>query len=432
MKNQALVSGVLRGSIAEEAGIEKGDVIVSINGRPIRDELDFRFYSASEFLTIYVLKRDGGGEIIEVENSGDGDLGIEFESALFGGAKSCVNKCIFCFIDQLPRGMRDTLYFKDDDTRLSFLNGNYITLTNVTEADIDKIIEMRLDPVNISVHTTDPKLREFMLKNKRAGDILRHMNRLRDGRIHMNCQIVLVRGVNDGCELDKTIAELSRLSPYVTSVSVVPVGITRYRDGLFPLTPYDAEESKRVLEQVEKWQSRLLSETGTRFVYAADEFYVKAGIPVPADEAYEGYHQIENGVGLIRSLIDEFMDAMEKYAPAKPQSVSLITGEAAYDTLLMLSKAAKNKYEYLDIIVHKIKNNFFGEQITVAGLLTGGDIVKQLQGVGMGGKVIIPETMLKSGTDLFLDDTTVSGVGRGIRREIIVSGRGDLWRKIIC
>lgn len=415
---KAQVKAVIPDSDAFYAGIVPGDIIEKINGHVPEDELDLRFYALEDTVTLTVLKQDGTREIITLEEPEAPDLGIEFESALFGSAKRCSNQCIFCFIDQLPPGMRDTLYFKDDDARLSFLTGNYITLTNLRDRDVDKIIRMHLSPINISVHTTDPSLRCRMLKNRHAGRALRHMERLYDAGIHMNGQIVLVPDVNDGAALEKTISDLARLSPYMQSVSVVPVGITKYRDGLSKLDAFTKQTAGEVLELVSKWQNRLLSEIGTRFIYAADEFYLMAEVPVPSEEEYEGYAQIENGVGLLRSLEEEFMCALEENPSFTPRNVSVITGTAAYPLLDKLSRLAMEKCPGLSVTVHAVKNQFFGEKITVAGLVTGQDIARALKGIALGKAAYIPTSMLRHGTDTFLDDMTVPELAHALSTPI--------------
>ena len=427
----AEIYNVIKGSIADEIGLSKGDIILKCNGHEIDDELSMRFYFAAEEVELEVIC-GGEREIIEIENPDLEDLGVEFESALLGKAKSCKNKCIFCFIDQLPKGMRKPLYFKDDDSRLSYLTGNYVTLTNITDKEIDKIIEMHLEPINISVHTTEPDLRVFMLKNPKAADLLKYMEKLKEGKIHMNCQIVLVRGVNDGEHLEKTIETLSGFYPYVTSVSAVPMGMTKFRDGLFEATPYDKESSREVLEAVSKWQEKLLGKMGTRFIYAADEFFLNAGIDIPCDEYYEGYYQIENGVGLIRSMEVEFEDALSK-APNGEREVTLITGVAAYGSMSRLAKMAMERYPEIKIQVECIKNEFFGEKITVAGLIVGEDIINQLRDRKIYKNVLIPSVMLKHESDLFLDDTTVSDIEKELGCEIGVTDCTgyDLWEKII-
>lgn len=429
---KAVVYAVFPDSDAEAAGIVPGDIIEEINGHVPEDELDFRFYGCEDIVTLSVLKTDGTREIIEFEEPESPDLGIQFESALFGNAKSCTNNCIFCFIDQLPPGMRETLYFKDDDARLSFLTGNYITLTNVKDADIEKVIRMRLEPINISVHTTDPDLRCKMLKNRFAGTALRHIEKLYNGKLHMNGQIVLVPGVNDGEALDKTIQELAKYAPYMQSVSVVPVGITKYRDGLPSLSSFNTETAEKVLQQVTCWQEKLLSEIGTRFIYASDEFYLLSGREIPPAENYEGYAQIENGVGLLRSLEDEFRDALDMESKVKPRHVSVITGKAAYGLMKKLAQLAMDKHPALKIDVHCITNHFFGERITVAGLLTGQDIAAQLAGLPLGEIAFIPSSMLRSGTDVFLDDMTVPQLSEKLQTPIcaVECDGFDLWDKL--
>ena len=426
----AEIYNVIPGSIADEIGLSKGDIILSCNGHEIEDELSMRFYFAAEEVELDVIC-GGEREIIEIENPDMEDLGVEFESALLGNAKSCRTKCIFCFIDQLPKGMRKPLYFKDDDSRLSYLTGNYVTLTNITEKDIDKIIEMHLEPINISVHTVNPELRTFMLKNPKAANLLDYMEKLKEGNIHMNCQIVLVRGVNDGEYLAETIETLSKFYPYVTSVSAVPMGITKYRDGLYKATTYDKESSIKVLSDIEKWQKKLLDSIGTRFIYAADEFFLNAGIDIPDDEYYEGYYQIENGVGLLRTMEDEFMAALQD-KPVGKKEVKIVTGTAAESLMKKLSEKAMDLYPNVKIDVKAIKNDFFGEKITVSGLITGGDIIKQLKNE-TNKVLIIPAVMLKHGTNLFLDDVTTDDVEKELSCKVRVSDCSgeDLWKKII-
>lgn len=411
---KAVVKAVFPDSDAAFAGIEPGDIIEKINGKKPEDELDFRFYALDDAVTLSVLKTDGTREIITLEEPESPDLGIQFESALFGSAKRCSNQCIFCFIDQLPPGMRDTLYFKDDDARLSFLTGNYITLTNLRDRDVDKIIRMHLSPINISVHTTDPELRCQMLKNRHAGHALRHMERLYEAGIQMNGQIVLVPEINDGAALEKTISDLSRLSPHMQSVSVVPVGITKYRDGLPKLKSFTKETASEVLSLVSRWQTRLLSEIGTRFIYAADEFYLLANEPVPPEEAYEGYAQIENGVGLLRSLEEEFGAALCEKPAYTPREVSIVTGKAAQALMEKLARLCMEKCPGLSVRVHAVTNHFFGEQITVSGLLTGQDILAELSGKDLGEAAYIPSSMLRHNTETFLDDITVSHISEAL------------------
>lgn len=409
-KPEAIIEYVEPGSYADEAGLCKGDKILFVNGIDFHDILEYRYLTAEYEVTLRVEKSNGDIEEITIENDYE-DLGIEFSNALIDTAKSCRNKCIFCFIDQLPKGMRETVYFKDDDTRLSFLQGNYVTLTNLNDDDLDRLIKMRVSPINISVHTTNPELRVKMLQNKNAGRVYEIMKRFSQNGIYMNCQIVLCRGYNDKDELDRTIKDISALSPYVESLSVVPVGLTRYRDGLCELRPFDKESSKEVIEQVEKWQKKLQKEIGTRLVYLSDEFYINAGLKIPTAEEYEGFPQIENGVGLIASMYEEFESALKMLEyKEKKREVSLITGELAYDFIKSLAEKLEEICLGLKVNVYPIKNNFFGGGVNVSGLVVGSDIMEQLKDKTLGEKVFIPSSMLRAGEDIFLDDTTLCEV----------------------
>lgn len=402
------ICSVLKDSIAEEAGIEKGDILISINNEKIFDIFDYRFLTVNESLDVEIQKPDGEIWEIEIEKDEYEDLGIEFEHDLIDEAKSCTNKCLFCFIDQLPKGMRDTLYFKDDDSRLSFLTGNYVTFTNINDNDIDRIIKYRLTPINVSIHTTNPDLRVFMLKNRFAGNVLPIIKRLVGHGITVNGQIVLCRDINDKNELDRSLKELSALYPGVGSISVVPVGITKYREGLCQLTPYDRESSIKVINQVHEWQNKFIKEYSSKIVYLADEFYIMAGEKLPEYEAYEDFPQIENGVGLVSLLLHEFYEYVGKleFKQAVRRKISIATGSSAYNYIKELALYMEERFE-ADINVFEIKNVFFGENVTVAGLLTGGDIVSQLTGKELGDELLISRSMLKSGEDLFLDDYTV-------------------------
>ncbi len=407
MKHGAYVSSVDEGSIAEELAIVPGDLIVSIDGECINDYLDYKFLATNEHILLEIEKQDGTHIEFEIDNEDMEDLGINFENMLFDSPKICQNKCIFCFIDQMPKGMRDTLYFKDDDSRLSFLYGNYVTLTNMKEEDIMRLIRYRISPVNISVHTTNPKLRVFMLKNKRAGSLLDHIRLLYDNGILMNMQIVLCKGINDGEELDRTISDLSQFMPMAKSVSVVPVGLTKCREGLYPLEPFEKEDAKRVVEQIHTWQKRFLKTHGTRFVYASDEFYVNAEIPIPDSFAYEDFPQIENGVGMMAAMEEELKLAMEENRTAKKMEKTVVaTGEIAYDFIKRLVNTIKMRYNITDIEVISIKNELFGGKVTVSGLLGGSDLVRALKG-NDAKRLLITESMLKADEDVFLDDLTV-------------------------
>ncbi len=436
MKEQIIpVKGILPGGIAEEAGIEAGDAILSINGEKVGDIFDYRFLITDENLVLEILKPDGDIWEIEIEKEEYEDLGIEFESLMIDEAKSCRNKCVFCFIDQLPPGMRHTLYFKDDDSRLSFFMGNYVTLTNMSFEDIDRIIKYRMSPINISVHTTNPHLRVFMLKNKNAQDIMEKIKKLIEGGIEVNCQIVLCLGINDGEELDRSISDLGALYPGVNSVSVVPVGITKYREGLSYLEPYGIDSSVRVIKQVEKWQNTFLDKYGSRITYIADEFYIMAGKQIPEYEAYEDFPQIENGVGLIAQLKREFSECLQHldYEPPEPRFVSIATGVSSYIYIREMAEILQDKYKNININIYKIENRFFGKNVTVTGLLTGKDICEQLKDSELGSELLISRSMLRSGEQVLLDDYTVSDLEESLKARIsIVDNSGkDFVGKII-
>ncbi|GAE87462.1 radical SAM protein [Acetivibrio straminisolvens] len=429
------IKRVLPGSIAEESDLQEGDFLLSVNGERIGDIFDYRFLITDENLVLEVQKKDGEIWEIEIEKDEYEDLGIEFESLMIDDAKSCRNKCIFCFIDQLPKGMRETLYFKDDDSRLSFFMGNYVTLTNMSYNDIDRIIKYKMSPINVSVHTSNPELRVYMLKNKTAGDVMDKIKRLIDGGITVNAQIVLVREVNDGKELDRTLGDLSALYPGLNSVSVVPVGITKHRDGLYKLKPFDKESSRKVVEQVEAWQRELLSRCGSRIVFLADEFYIMGELDMPDYCAYEDFPQIENGVGLIAMFKKEFDDYLEKvdFKSEKKREVAIATGVSSYKYIKEMIDILERKYENLSIHVYKIKNRFFGENVTVTGLLTGQDIAEQLLGKNIGEELLISESMLRTGEKVFLDDYTVGMLEDKLETKIgIVSNNGkDFIEKIL-
>lgn len=420
------------GSLAEEAGICAGDSLIKINGHEFYDILEYRFLSAEPFLELEVEKQNGDTEIISIETDYE-ELGIEFEESLIDTAKSCSNKCIFCFIDQLPRGMRDTVYFKDDDTRLSFLQGNYVTLTNISDEELNRLIAMRVSPINISVHTTNPELRVKMLNNRFAGNVYERMKLLAGHEIFMNCQIVLCYDINDGAELKRSLLDMSKLYPYVQSISVVPVGLTAYREGLCSLIPYDKEKSEEVIEYVGALQNGFYCQLGTRLVYLSDEFYVMAGRRIPDAEEYEGFPQIENGVGLIASMEEEFSDGECRIAPGQyNRTVSIATGEAAYGFIKSLAVRLEKRAEGLKINVYPIKNEFFGGYVTVSGLVCGGDIIKQLKNRELGECLYIPEVMLRD-DELFLDDTTVDDLRRELGTEVcgIMNDGYDFIEKLL-
>lgn len=418
MKKHAVIKNVLPGSIAQEVELEKGDCILKINETPIHDVLDYKFLTADDFYVLEVLKKNGETEIIEVESDYE-DLGVEFENSLMDKPMHCKNKCIFCFIDQLPKGMRETVYFKDDDARLSFLQGNYITLTNLSDEDIDRIIEMRISPVNVSVHTTDAKLRKFMLKNRFAGRLYEIMQRLYENKITMNCQIVLCPKINDGENLRKTVFDLEALFPYVRSVSIVPVGLSAYREGLFELTPFDSEGASEVVDTVTKWQNEFKKKHSSRIVYLSDEFYIMANRDIPPAEDYEGFPQIENGVGLISSMESEFSKAIEVAEVCeKKRNVTLATGELAYDFIVSLTERMRKKFPNFSARVFKIKNNFFGGGVNVSGLVCACDIYEQTKGENFGDGLFIPECMLRDGDDVFLDNIRLNELEKMLNTKI--------------
>ncbi len=417
--NGAYVLSVDEGSIAEELEIESGDLIVAINDKKIVDYLDYKFLSTNEEIVLMVKKKNGELFEYEIENPYMEDLGINFKNMLFDNPKSCHNKCIFCFIDQMPKGMRDTLYFKDDDARLSFLYGNYVTLTNMSEKDIERLIEYKISPVNISVHTTNPELRRSMLNNKNAGKILEHIKKLYDHGIEMNMQVVLCPDINDKEELDRTISDLSQFLPVAKSMSVVPVGLTRCREGLCPLKSFDKETSKALIEQITKWQKKLMREHGTRFVYAADEFYVNADLPLPEECEYEDFPQIENGVGTLSSLEAEFMRALSSGMKLqKKQKTIIATGEISAKFIKKLVNLTKMSYNIGDTEVISIKNELFGGKVSVSGLLGASDLFRELKGKEAD-RILITESMLKQDEDIFLDDITLKEASEKLGIEII-------------
>lgn len=418
------VVGVEAHSRAAKAKIKPGDILISVNGNEINDVLDYRFYLAEETVVLKI-NRDGETFDFTVKKQVYDDIGLEFETPLMDVKHSCRNKCIFCFIDQLPKGMRETLYFKDDDSRLSFLHGNYITLTNLTDHDIDRIVKMRFSPINISVHTTNPELRVKMMKNRRAGEVLSYLKRIYDAHLTMHGQIVLCRGINDGEELERTMHDLAGYYPYLDSVSVVPAGLTKYRDGLFPLTQYTQDEATQVIEQVNSFGDEMLKKHGSRVFFLADEFYLKAHMPMPDEEYYEGYPQIENGVGMLRSLCEEFDFAVSDIADLKlhgKRTVSVACGYAAYDHLYTIAEKLMRIYPNLKINVYRIVNEFFGEEITVSGLLTGKDICRQLEGRELGDALLISENCLRSGEDVFLCGMTLPEMEKKLKIKVIPSG----------
>lgn len=417
------IKEVVRHSPAHRAGIRAGDYLKSLGGVEIKDVLDYMFYAAESRVEVEYV-REGRTYLKTIIKGEYDDLGLEFDSFLMDSKQSCSNKCIFCFIDQMPPNMRETLYFKDDDARLSFLQGNYITMTNLSDEDIDRIIKMRLN-INISVHTTNPELRCMMMHNRFAGEKLQYLKKLADNGIMMNCQIVLCPGINDGKELERTLDDLSALMPSIQSIAAVPVGLTKFREGLYPLEIYNKETAAAQIDIIERRQAEFMEKFGTRLVFASDEFYITAERDFPPAECYEDYPQYENGVGMRRCLIDDFTAAMEDsdVILTAPRKVSLITGVLASKTNAMIMRKAEEKWENLSVNLCTIINHFFGETITVTGLITGQDLVEQLRGKDLGDELLMPDVMLQSGTDILLDDMTVPMIEKELGIKIRVFGR---------
>jgi len=428
-----VIKEVKLGSIAEELEIEAGDVLLTINDEEIEDIFDYRFLIQDEYLEVLIRKPDGEEWELEIDKDYEEDLGLEFENALMSEYRSCCNKCIFCFIDQMPPGMRETLYFKDDDSRLSFLQGNYITLTNMKDKDIDRIIRMHLAPINISVQTTNPELRCKMLNNRFAGEKLKYLQRLYDGNIEMNGQIVCCKGVNDGAELRRSIEDLAKYLPFMRSVSVVPAGITKFRDGLYPLKTFAKAEAEEIIDTIEAYQKQYYEEFGLHFIHASDEWYILAERPLPEEERYDGYIQLENGVGMLRLLMDKFEEALDallnsgRYAELKGslnRTLTIATGMLAYPTIRGFAKRLEEVFPGVKIQVVPIRNDFFGETITVSGLITGQDLIRQLKewkniGEDLGDTLQLPSNLLRSGEQVFLDDVTVSQVEEVLGMRVI-------------
>ncbi len=425
-RHEHRIKEVRAGSIGEEMEVEAGDYLLSVNGEIIEDIFDYQFLTEEETVTLLIRKADGQQWELEIEKDYSEDIGIIFENGLMDEYRSCRNKCMFCFIDQMPPNMRDTLYFKDDDSRLSFLQGNYITLTNMTDKDIDRIIRFHLAPINISVHTTNPVLRCKMLNNRFAGEALDKMRRLYEAEIPMNGQIVLCKGINDGEELSHTIQDLLKYAPYMQSVSVVPVGLTRFREGLYPLEPFEKEDALEVLDIIHRYQNIAYAQYGMHFIHASDEWYILAEQDVPEAERYDGYVQYENGVGMVRLFRDELMDALAECPVSNQQgTVTLVTAKLIYPTICWAAEQMKEKFPNLHLQVVCITNHFFGEQITVTGLLTAQDIYEQLAPLNLGDYVVLPAAVLKADEDIFLDDWSLSDLQNALQVEVhIVKSNG--------
>lgn len=418
---------VERGSIAEELEIEEGDFLLSINNKEVKDIIDYKFLVCDEYLEVEIEKNNGEIWELEIEKDYDEDLGIEFKAAILDAPQRCHNNCLFCFIDQLPKGMRETLYFKDDDSRLSFLQGNFLTLTNMKDEDIDRIINYKISPINISVHTTNPELRVKLLNNRFAGNLYDRMKKLAQGGIKMDCQVVLCPGLNNGEELKRTIEDLYALYPQVENLAVVPIGVTKFREGLYQFELFNKETANKELDMVEEYQNKFIKEIGKPFVRLSDEFYVIAEREVPKEDFYDGFKQLEDGVGVIRIFRNNIKDNVNKLSAKAKGSFSLITGQSAYKEVIEASKMINNHSNDIDIEVIKIDNNFFGKTITVAGLITAKDIIEQTQKKNLGKYVIIPDVMLRKGYELadiseqvFLDDVTLKELSNSLKREILV------------
>ena len=433
-KHEHIVKSLMPGGIGEELGIEPGDKLLAINGNEIQDVFDYYYYEESEQLLLLIEKPDGEEWELEIEKDEDESLGIEFDQSLMDEYRSCRNKCMFCFIDQMPKGMRETLYFKDDDSRLSFLQGNYITLTNMSDHDVERIVKYRLEPINISFQTTNPELRCKMLHNRFAGEALKKVDILYRGQIEMNGQIVLCKGVNDGEELERTIRDLTGYLPYLKSVSIVPVGLTKYRDGLYPLEPFTKEDDREVLSVIHRWQEKIYQEHGIHMIHAGDEWYVLAEEEVPEEERYDGYLQLENGVGMMRLLFNEVQEALSAVTGDERQrEISLATGRLMYPYIGKILEEIRKKFPNITTHLYAIRNDFFGERITVSGLITGQDLTGQLKGQPLGERLLLPCNMLKIGEPVFLDDFTLEEVENSlqVKTDIVKSSGQDLLDAVI-
>lgn len=416
-----IIENIIKDSIADELELEVGDEILSINGENIKDIIDYKYLISDEYIELEIKKLNGELISFEIEKDFYEDLGIEFSNPLIDEAKRCSNNCVFCFIDQLPPNMRQTLYFKDDDSRLSFLQGNFITLTNMKEEDIERIIKYRISPINVSVHTTNPELRKKMLRNINASKIMDILKRFDEAHIEVNCQIVCIPDINDKEELDRTVRDLYELKNSVSSLAIVPVGITKYRENLPDLKPFDRQRSIEIIEQVHKLQREFLEKSNTRFVFLGDEFYILAGMNIPEDEEYEGYPQIENGVGLVRNFSEEINEELKNYQISNNEGeVTLVTGELAKEFMEDIKSRVLKKLPNYKINVRAIKNDFFGRTITVAGLVTGIDIIKQVDKMDYK-NLMIPDCMLRANTDYFLDDTTLGELENKLNRKVFVT-----------
>lgn len=428
-----VIAQVEPGSIAGELELEPGDILLEVNGNKIEDAFDYHYLMNEEYVELLIRKKNGEEWELEIEKEFEEDLGVTFENGMMDDYRNCTNHCIFCFIDQMPPGMRETLYFKDDDTRLSFLQGNYVTLTNLSEHDVERIIRYKLSPINISFQTTNPELRCKMLHNRFAGRALEIVDRLVEAGIVINGQIVLCKNWNDKEELERSLEDLYRYLPTLQSVSVVPVGLSKFREGLEPLEPFTKEDAREVLKQIHRWQEKAYQEFGMHFIHASDEWYLLAEEPLPPEESYDGYLQLENGVGMLRLLETEFLEALAQTSGDDiKRRISIATGKLAAPFISRLMEALTLKYTNTEVIVYDITNEFFGERITVAGLITGQDLKKQLKDQELGEKLLLPCHMLRSGETVFLDDVTVKELsdGLGLPIEIVDSDGAALLHHV--
>ena len=421
--NEHVVTGVVENSIAEKIGIKVGDCLVSINQTEIEDVFDYHFLCNEEKLHLVIEKVDGQTTELEIKKEYDEDLGIEFDNGLMDEYKSCSNKCIFCFIDQMPKGMRETLYFKDDDSRLSFLQGNYITLTNMKQKDIDRIVKYKMGPINISIQAMNPELRCEMLHNRFAGEALKKIDQFLEAEVPMNGQIVLCKGVNDGEELEFSLKELLRFAPIMESVSVVPVGISKFREGLFPLEPFRKEDAIQVLDLIHHYQELAMKKSGIHFVHASDEWYLLAQRPLPIEDNYDGYLQLENGVGMLTLLRDEVKETLSGKKVKKPwikkkRKITIATGCLVAPFIQELAVEVEKEFPYITVEVIPIINVFFGPMITVSGLITGADLIQQLKARVLGNELLLPINMLRSGEQVFLDDISVEEVEKELQIKV--------------
>lgn len=422
-----IIKDIVPGSIAEEMEIEPGDYLVSINDEEIKDILDYKFQIFDEYITLVIEKKNGEEWDLEIEKEANEDLGIIFPEQLIEKPRSCANKCIFCFMDQLPDKVRNTLIFKDDDFRLSFITGNYVTLTNSGYKDLDRIIRYHLSPINISVHATDPKVRSKMLNNKTAYKVMEYIKYLTEHDIKINAQIVLCPNINDGKVLDKTIKELSEYAPNLQCIAIVPVGLTKYREGLYPLTVFDKEGASRTIDQINGWQAKFREKYGFNLVYLADEFYVKAEREIPEFKDYDDFPQLGDGIGMLAYFKKNFDSYLKRFKPKKVNKVvSIASGKIVYNFMRTRMDELEKKFEGLKINLYPIENTFFGPEITVTGLITGGDLITQLKDKELGEYLILCGDMLKDDADIFLDDVTLDEVKEKLNIEIKVNNDGGI------